>query len=106
MEKSTLDHITIKISLLSLGGIPPLIGFFAKVIAVQEILAAHITWVVMFAILGALINLRYYLTLLFRLLVSYSPINSLTTNPLSIRSTFVVFNLAGLLIFPLVLRLI
>jgi len=106
IEKSTLDHITIKIRLLSLGGIPPLIGFFAKVIAIQEILAAHITWVVIFAILGALMNLRYYLTLLFGLLVSYSSINNLATKPSLRRRAFIIFNLGGLLIFPLVLRLI
>lgn len=106
MERSTLDHVTIKIRLLSLGGMPPLIGFFAKVIAIQEILTTHIVWVVIFAILGALINLRYYLTLLFRLLVSYSPINNLTSKPSLTRGIFITFNLAGLLIFPLVLRLI
>jgi len=104
-SKRGLDSLRIMVSLLSLGGIPPLIGFFAKFVAIQGILRRSMVWVLAFAIRGALISLRYYLTLLFSLFVSYSPLGLLRKNSSWGRGLSLTFNGMGLILIPLVLRL-
>lgn len=104
--KRRLDHITVGVRLLSLGGIPPLMGFFAKVIAIQQILRTSITWVLVFALMGALLNLSYYLTLLFITFISYSPLGLLSLKTSFRRSLFLFLNTIGLIIIPLALSLL
>lgn len=56
--------LTMGILLLSLGGIPPLTGFFAKWAAIQHLINVNI-FLVGILVLGALINLYYYLIMMF-----------------------------------------
>jgi NADH-quinone oxidoreductase subunit N len=54
--------VVLSIAMLSLAGIPPTVGFFAKFFLFKSILAANpgFIWVVLFAIAGSLISLYYY----------------------------------------------
>jgi NADH-quinone oxidoreductase subunit N len=47
-------------SVLSLAGIPPLAGFFAKYYIFSAALQNHYTWLVVLAIIGSLIGVYYY----------------------------------------------
>jgi NADH:ubiquinone oxidoreductase subunit 2 (subunit N) len=53
------------VGLLSLGGLPPLLGFFPKLAALWAIVVQHTT-ILFVVILGSLLNLGYYLRLIFR----------------------------------------
>jgi len=55
---------------ISLGGLPPLFGFFPKWIAIQAISIRHILFLPLTLILGALINLYFYLNLSFPMLIN------------------------------------
>ncbi|MEJ2484365.1 MAG: NADH-quinone oxidoreductase subunit N [Anaerolineales bacterium] len=49
---------------LSLGGIPPLGGFFAKVLVFSAAVQANLVWLAVIGVLNAVIGLYYYLTVL------------------------------------------
>ena len=47
--------------MLSLAGVPPLVGFNAKFAVLQAALAADYLWLVLFAVMASLIGAFYYL---------------------------------------------
>jgi NADH-quinone oxidoreductase subunit N len=47
--------------MLSLAGVPPLVGFYAKLSVFQAVMAAGMTWLVVVAVLFSLIGAFYYL---------------------------------------------
>jgi NADH-quinone oxidoreductase subunit N len=49
---------------LSLGGIPPLGGFFAKVLVFSAAIQANLVWLAVIGVLNAVIGLYYYLNVL------------------------------------------
>ncbi len=51
-------------TLLSLGGIPPLGGFFAKVLVFSAAIEANLVWLAVIGVLNAVVGLYYYLTVL------------------------------------------
>ena len=54
-----LAFITL-LAMLSLAGIPPMAGFFAKYYIFTAVLEQHYTWLVIIAVLGSLIGVFYY----------------------------------------------
>ena len=54
-----LAFITV-LAMLSLAGIPPMAGFFAKYYIFTAALQAHYTWLVIIAVLGSLVGVYYY----------------------------------------------
>nr|YP_009192118.1 NADH dehydrogenase subunit 2 [Angaria neglecta]ALK03362.1 NADH dehydrogenase subunit 2 [Angaria neglecta] len=55
--------------LLSLGGLPPLLGFVGKFIAIWSYCSIGFLMIVMVLLLGSLISLYYYLSLLFSVML-------------------------------------
>lgn len=49
------------LSMFSLAGVPPLVGFHAKVVVIQATLSAGMAWLAVFAVVMAAIGLFYYL---------------------------------------------
>nr|YP_009988594.1 NADH dehydrogenase subunit 2 [Pharyngocirrus uchidai]QNM39905.1 NADH dehydrogenase subunit 2 [Pharyngocirrus uchidai] len=68
------------ILLLSLGGLPPLMGFFPKWIVLQALVASASLMVLLSLILGSLMNLFYYLTVVFSISMSSSSQSLLNTH--------------------------
>ena len=60
-----LAFITV-VAMLSLAGIPPLAGFFAKYYIFTAALQQHYTWLVIIAVLGSLTGVYYY----FRIIIA------------------------------------
>nr|YP_009503528.1 NADH dehydrogenase subunit 2 [Pectinatella magnifica]AWX65965.1 NADH dehydrogenase subunit 2 [Pectinatella magnifica] len=103
--KSSMDYLSISMSLLSLGGMPPLTGFFAKVVAIREILDTGMVWLLTLIILGTLMSLSYYLTVLFSFMVSYSPLGILYKKASFSSTLFLVFNTTGFIVISIGLSL-
>ncbi len=66
--------IIIVIALLSLAGIPPLTGFIPKLIVIFKLIETNFITLV-FLLIGAYINLYYYLTITFNLILSRNNIS-------------------------------
>ena len=49
------------LTMFSMAGIPPLLGFFAKVGVLEALISAHFVWLSVIAIIFAIIGLYYYL---------------------------------------------
>lgn len=47
--------------MFSMGSIPPLVGFFAKLTVIQAVIQAHLVWLAVVAIIFSIIGLFYYL---------------------------------------------
>lgn len=47
--------------MFSMAGIPPFIGFYAKVLVIEEVVAAGYTWLAVLAVVTAVISAFYYL---------------------------------------------
>ena len=60
-------------AMLSLAGIPPLPGFFAKLFVFRSVIASGYLWPAIIAFVGSFIGVTYYLGSLFRLFDRESP---------------------------------
>jgi NADH-quinone oxidoreductase subunit N len=65
-KRSPLLAITMAIALLSLAGIPPTAGFFAKYYVFNAMIGAGHPWLVVFAVLTSLVGVYYY----FRIIIA------------------------------------
>jgi len=59
-QKNPMSAALLSISLLSMGGIPPLAGFFGKYFIIQGIIQNH-TWIAIVMILTSVVGMYYYL---------------------------------------------
>lgn len=69
ISKAPMLQAIIPILLLSLGGLPPLSGFIPKWMTI-EILANRNPYVLIVLIIGAIINLFFYLNITFNIIIS------------------------------------
>jgi len=81
------EIINILIIFLSLGGLPPMLGFISKWVAITVGISSRISLFVFFLILGSVIRLFYYLSLLFSLFLS---LNVLKPNKNFLKSNFIL----------------
>ncbi len=91
-----LAFITV-VSMLSLAGIPPVAGFFAKYYIFTAALQQHYTWLVIIAVLGSLIGVFYY----FRIIVAlFKPVAEGTIIPMNavFKTLLIVTTLATLML--------
>lgn len=65
-KRSPLLAITMAVALLSLAGIPPTAGFFAKYYVFNAMISAGHPWLVVFAVVMSLVGVYYY----FRILIA------------------------------------
>nr|BAR45746.1 NADH dehydrogenase subunit 2 [Ipnops sp. auip01] len=68
----------VPLSLLSLGGLPPLTGFMPKWLIIQELTKQHLPLTATIAALSALLSLYFYLRLCYSMTLTVSP-NTLTS---------------------------
>ena len=60
-------------AMLSLAGIPPLPGFFAKLLIFKSVIASGYLVPAVIALVGSFIGVTYYLALFFRLFAAEAP---------------------------------
>lgn len=93
------SKITIFISILSLGGIPPLLGFFPKLLIISTFSLTN-ALLIYTIIMCALVTLYYYLRITYRMLIIKS--TRLKTNINSrIRANNIIINIIPVMIIPL-----
>jgi NADH-quinone oxidoreductase subunit N len=60
-QKSKWYAFLMMVTMFSLAGLPPTVGFFAKVSVLQAVLDAGYTWLVVYAVLLSVVGAFYYL---------------------------------------------
>nr|UZH92106.1 NADH dehydrogenase subunit 2 [Sclerolinum annulatum]UZH92119.1 NADH dehydrogenase subunit 2 [Sclerolinum annulatum]UZH92132.1 NADH dehydrogenase subunit 2 [Sclerolinum annulatum] len=95
MFSITKSKITFQISaaalFMSLGGLPPLFGFFPKWVAIQSLTSNNMIILPLILILGALMNLYFYLMLSFPMILNslnFKKSHKTTNIPILILSSF------------------
>nr|ACC86824.1 NADH dehydrogenase subunit 2 [Sthenoteuthis oualaniensis] len=107
LTQQTKMNNMIPISLiLSLGGLPPLLGFMSKLIILISLIEMKLMLLTVFMFVGTLISLYFYLNMSLMLMIkSYKNIQSVTPN--KIYTPIVSFNLLGsFIIYPVIIMFI
>jgi len=102
-QQTKINNI-IPISLiLSLGGLPPLLGFISKLVILISLIEIKLILLTVFIFVGTLISLYFYLNISLILIIkSYKNIQSVTPN--KIYTPIVSFNLLGrFIIYPIII---
>jgi NADH-quinone oxidoreductase subunit N len=79
-QKSKWYAFVMLVLMFSLAGIPPTIGFFAKLAVLQAVLEAGYTWLVVYAVLLSVVGAFYYLRIV-KLMYMDAPVGEITLDP-------------------------
>jgi len=79
-KKSKWYAFMMLIVMFSLAGIPPAVGFFAKLAVLQAVLEAGYTWLVVYAVLMSVIGAFYYLRIV-KVMYMDEPAGEITIDP-------------------------
>jgi NADH-ubiquinone oxidoreductase chain 2 len=102
-KNNTVLVFATAILILSLAGVPPLTGFIPKLIIITKLIETNYT-VLVFLLLGAYINLYYYLNISFNILLTRNNINSkhVTKETIS-KPVLIIISTAILGMFPIII---
>ncbi|YP_010718657.1 NADH dehydrogenase subunit 2 (mitochondrion) [Liolophura japonica] len=85
------------VTIISLGGMPPLLGFFSKWLVLSKLIVMNILFLPFILILGSMISLYYYLILGFSVILSSSVSwKKMNKKEFFFISMFLVLNLGGI----------
>ena len=79
-QKSKWYAFVMLVLMFSLTGLPPTVGFFAKLAVLQAVLEAGYTWLVVAAVLLSVIGAFYYLRIV-KLMYMDEPVGEITIDP-------------------------
>nr|AWH98429.1 NADH dehydrogenase subunit 2 [Conus spurius] len=98
-------HLVIMLLLLSLSGLPPLLGFVSKWLVVFISSAGPFLFIVFFLILGSLMSLFYYLSLFFSFFLNFFKNNSGELDIVASKSVVVIISVMNMVGGVLILLL-
>jgi NADH-quinone oxidoreductase subunit N len=99
-QRSPWAAFLMLITMFSMAGVPPTIGFYAKFTVLQAALQAGFLWAVVFAVLMAAIGAFYYLRVVKLMYFDAPQDNSAISAPLDMRFVLSI-NAVGLLVLGL-----
>jgi len=83
--------------MFSMAGIPPFIGFYAKVLVIEEVVQAGFTWLAILAVVTAVISAFYYLRVV-KVMYFDEPDDSTPIEPVSRQLKWAVSFISALLL--------
>nr|YP_010400281.1 NADH dehydrogenase subunit 2 [Tenguella musiva]UQS75980.1 NADH dehydrogenase subunit 2 [Tenguella musiva] len=98
LNESKSMQMNVMLLLLSLGGLPPLLGFISKWVVVMIGASSPLFMILFLLILGSLMSLFYYLSLFFSLVlvnVKNNQVQSFNWESNSVLGLIITFNLLG-----------
>nr|BAK42395.1 NADH dehydrogenase subunit 2 [Hara jerdoni] len=104
--KAPLITITAALTLLSLGGLPPLTGFMPKWLILQELTTQNLPMTATIMALSALLSLYFYLRLCYAMTLTISPNTNNSSTPWRLQTTqnttlLSMFTTSALMLLPL-----
>lgn len=98
-----LEKLIVSIIILSLGGLPPFIGFFPKWIVIQYIIEMNIKWTIIIIVLCSLLTLFFYIRIIRSILLINRSVNKWLIKPIKISSnrrlTFIINLILPIIIY-------
>nr|QWX95555.1 NADH-ubiquinone oxidoreductase chain 2 [Cebrenis supina] len=79
---SLMEKLTFTIALLSIGGLPPFLGFLPKWMVIQSMINSEMYLLLTLMMLCSLLTLFYYLRIMTAYILSYSAINKWMSTPM------------------------
>ena len=102
-KRSPITALAILIGLLSLGGIPPFGGFFAKLLVFGAAVDSNLAWLAIIGIVNSVISLYYYLRVL-KLMYVDEPAGQVARKSPSLEFKIVlVVCITGIIVFGVIL---
>jgi NADH-quinone oxidoreductase subunit N len=102
-KRSPITAFAILIGLLSLGGIPPFGGFFAKLLVFGAAVENNLVWLAILGILNSVISLYYYLRVLKTMYVD-EPVGEISLHPISPEfKVALVVSIIGIIVLGVIL---
>nr|YP_010944719.1 NADH dehydrogenase subunit 2 [Teuthowenia megalops]WMC20817.1 NADH dehydrogenase subunit 2 [Teuthowenia megalops] len=104
LTRKNKSHQIITVSLmLSLGGLPPLLGFMSKLIILITLIQMKMIMLTLLLFMGTLISLYFYLNMSLMLMIkSYKTLNN--KKPMKMYNLVIIFNLmSSLIIYPMIM---
>jgi NADH-quinone oxidoreductase subunit N len=92
---------TMLILMFSLAGIPPTVGFYAKLAVLQSVVDAGMVWLAVFAVMLSLIGAFYYLRIV-KTIYFDEPVDTAAITPAADARTLMAVNGAAVLVLGLV----
>nr|QCI09365.1 NADH dehydrogenase subunit 2 [Lygaeus sp. FS-2019] len=92
-KSSTMEKLTISTLLLSMGGMPPMLGFLPKWIAIQTMMTNQNIMIMMIMIMTSMLTLFYYMRMISSMMLIYTSINKWNSkgkNTISLWITFII----------------
>nr|UGS80477.1 NADH dehydrogenase subunit 2 [Nepiomorpha sp. NespEL] len=102
----SMDSFSLAISLLSLGGLPPFLGFLPKWMIIQTMIMNSHLFLTIILMMTTLITLYYYIRLMLKPILMSSSLqkwSSLNSNNSILNSMFVLMSCSGLIVFNIIL---
>jgi NADH-quinone oxidoreductase subunit N len=93
---------TLMFLMFSLAGIPPFLGFYAKLVILQAVLQADQMWIAIYAVMMSLIGAFYYLRVV-KVMYFDEPVHTYNTGHVpSSQTSVLMFNVGLVLVFSIV----
>nr|YP_009312465.1 NADH dehydrogenase subunit 2 [Nemacheilus masyai]BAV72044.1 NADH dehydrogenase subunit 2 [Nemacheilus masyai] len=102
-SKAPILALTTTLTLLSLGGLPPLTGFMPKWLIMQELAKQELPLTATIMALAALLSLYFYLRLCYAMALTISPNTTNASAPWRVQTTQLTLTLATSAMFTLAL---
>ena len=91
----------IALSLASMAGLPPLVGFIAKFLVLYTIIAAHQYFILLALVFASVVGLYYYLSFIFSLFGRHSDRSQVAPMPVPVQVPFSTRIFVGVMVFIL-----
>nr|YP_009654732.1 NADH dehydrogenase subunit 2 [Catacanthus incarnatus]QCI09287.1 NADH dehydrogenase subunit 2 [Catacanthus incarnatus] len=101
INMNNIEKMSFFMTMLSMGGLPPLIGFLPKWIAIQSLIYENEITLIFIMIMFSLITLMYYLRVMTNMILSFNSSIKWTTNNYNKNSTMFIIIMNSML--PLIL---
>nr|AUW38595.1 NADH dehydrogenase subunit 2 [Odontotarsus robustus] len=80
MNMTMMEKMNYFIAMMSLGGLPPFLGFMPKWIVIQTLIQSNLVTMMMVMVMFSLMSLYYYMRMMTNMMMNYSMVNKWNSN--------------------------
>nr|YP_010994970.1 NADH dehydrogenase subunit 2 [Homoeocerus striicornis]WOZ13978.1 NADH dehydrogenase subunit 2 [Homoeocerus striicornis] len=97
-SSSLMENFTYTVLFLSIGGLPPFLGFLPKWMVLQEMINSNMYMLMLIILLFSLLPLFYYIRLMTSIMLSYSMVNKWAYSPPTNTWLLIMFLLVNMML--------